>query len=222
MKKAVVFFTVFVFLTTGVLGCANIKDDRRRSQAEGTLVGAGIGAVLGGVLGYAIGGQRGAVAGAAIGAGAGALAGLAVGTHVANQKAKYAKEEDWLDACIASAEKVNEETRQYNLQLAADITTLEEETQSLAAQYEQQKVNKRALRREKKRLDVKIAEAEKQLKRTRFELENQEKALADARANNKTEHAERLDGEIQKLKKQIAELEGHTNTLASMSKRMSV
>ena len=62
-----------------------------------------MGAALGAGLGAATGGGRGAAIGAATGAAIGGAAGFAYGTHVANQKAKYARAEDRLDACIASA-----------------------------------------------------------------------------------------------------------------------
>lgn len=222
MKQFLAIVLVVMMVTVSISGCTSIKDDRKRTQTEGAAVGAGVGAVVGSVIGYAIGGKRGALAGAAIGAGAGGVAGYAYGTHVADEKEKYAKEEDWLDDCIASAEKVNEDTRQYNNQLAGEIEVLDVETKKLQQDYTQKKVKRAALVQEKKTVDASLVNAQEKLKRARFELENQEQVLADARTNNQSEYEIKLSVEIEKLKGHIAELEAHTEALASMSQRMSV
>src|SRR6266852_3957822 len=97
MKKQI----IGVMLSTALLaGCAT---DRGQTQAEGAGVGALGGAALGALTGYALGGAKGAAIGAAAGAGVGAGAGYVYGTHVANQKEKFAREEDYLDAVINSA-----------------------------------------------------------------------------------------------------------------------
>src|SRR5215475_9173201 len=98
-----------VMLSTALLaGCAT---DRERTQAEGTGTGAIVGAALGAGLGAIFGGGKGAAIGAGAGAAAGALGGYALGTHVANQKQNFARQEDYLDAVIASARQMNEQTQ---------------------------------------------------------------------------------------------------------------
>ena len=81
-----------------------------------------------GAGGGGAGGSDAAWIGAAVGAGVGGAAGFAYGSHVAKEKAKYASQEDWLDACIASAEKVNRENRAYNAALEKEIQALSAET----------------------------------------------------------------------------------------------
>lgn len=210
-----------IALAMVVSGCAGMSDSNR-TKAEGTAVGAGGGALLGAVIGGLAGGSDGALIGAAVGAGTGAAVGYAYGTHVAKQKEKYAKTEDWLDACIASAEQVNQETRAYNLALETDIQTLQAETDSLTIAYAQKKVKKSALQKEKSKIDTKLAEANKKLDRSKFELENQQLATADARKGGQTQQADKLDQEIAQLKETVAELEAQTQSLASMSARMAV
>jgi hypothetical protein len=218
MKKTVLWM---VMAALALSGCANMSDGTR-TKTEATALGAGGGALLGGLIGALAGGSDAAWVGAAVGAGVGGVAGFAYGTHVAKEKAKYASQEDWLDACIHSAEKVNRENRAYNAALEKEIRVLAAETDSLAAVYAQKKVRKSALAKEKKKIDAKLAEADKALERSTFELENQKSALADARKSGESPQVDQLDREIAELKATIAELEGHTESLASMSARMAV
>lgn len=218
MKKTALWMVMVALVFSG---CANMSDGTR-TKTEATALGAGGGALLGGLIGALAGGSDAALVGAAVGAGVGGIAGFAYGTHVAKQKEKYASQEDWLDACIVSAEKVNRENRTYNKALAKEIDALEKETNSLSAVYARKKVKKDALKKEKKKIDARLADAQKTLKRSNFELENQKIAQVDARKSGKSRQADQLDKEIAKLKATIAELEGHTESLASMSARMAV
>lgn len=224
MKKAVMIIMMFAIVIPGISGCANIRDDKERTQTEGALAGAGTGAVIGALLGGLLGNGEGAAIGAAIGAAAGGAAGYAYGTHVAAEKGKYAKTEDWLDACIASLEETNQETKQYNAQLTKDIADLDTQTAQLKAGYKNKKISKAAMQEEKKKVDFKLAEAKEKLKRANFELENQEKVLAEAKksAEGQDGIAKKLDSQIASLKKHIGELERNTEELASLSSRMAV
>ncbi len=139
------------------LGCTTTgsSQDAQRTRNEGTAVGAGTGAVLGGLIGALVGGDsKGAMIGAAIGAVAGGAAGYAYGDHVASKKAEYAKEEDWLDQCIASAQKVNQDTLAYNEKIRSDIAILDTKTKQLQQQYTAQKATKQTLLAEKKNIDT--------------------------------------------------------------------
>jgi hypothetical protein len=202
-------------------GCATTSDSKR-TQAEGAAIGAGAGALLGALVGGLVGGRDGALIGAGVGAGVGGTAGFMYGTHVANQKEKYANQEDWLNACIAQAQRVNDETRQYNLALAGQIDQLDVETQALAVAYQTKRVQKAALAKEKQKIDSRYAEASMQLDNARHEVQEQEKAVAQAKAGGYTEEVAVLEGKITDLKSSIAELEGYTRSLASMSARMAV
>lgn len=220
MKRLIALVLILTLAVFGLSGCATTDSDQ--TKAEGTMVGAGTGAAMGAIIGALTGGGRGAAIGAAIGAAVGGAAGYAYGTHVASEKEKYAKEEDWLDACIASAQEVNEDARQYNVALSKEMDQLDRETETLAAQYKNKQVTKAALAEEKKKVDEKLAQTQEKTKRAKWELENQEKVLAEAKAEGKTNLAQNLEKEINQLKKHITELEGHAEKLASMSNRMTV
>jgi hypothetical protein len=203
-----------------VTGCATT--DRTRTQGEGTMVGAAAGALLGGLIGAATGNSDDALVGAAIGAAVGGAAGYVYGTHVANQKEKYASREDWLDACIANVAKVNQETREYNIQLARDIHILETEATRLREDYNKRIVQKSALLEEKEKMEVKLAMAKEKLELARYEKENQEKVLAEAKQTGSNVYVKDFEVKIAELTSCIDELEKQTAVLASLSQDMTV
>ncbi|MEF2145811.1 MAG: YMGG-like glycine zipper-containing protein [Desulfovibrionaceae bacterium] len=224
MKKIISLMLVVSLFMGGIAslsGCATT--DRGKTQQEGAATGAAGGALLGALMGALVGGDvQSAAVGAAIGAAAGGVAGYAYGTHVADKKAEYAKQEDWLDACIASLEQTNAETRAYNAQLETEIKDLDAQSATLLADYNKKKVAKSALTAEKTTIDKKLAEAQEALKKANWELENQQKVLAEAEAGGKTDQTKNLDARIAELKAEIVKLEAKTDQLASMSSRMAV
>jgi hypothetical protein len=203
-------------------GCAHIKDDTQRTQAEGAAVGAVGGAILGGLLAVATGNVRHIAAFAATGALLGGGIGLAYGNHVASKKKEYAQQEDWLDACVAEAEKVNQETAQYNATLAGEIQALETETNNLLAAYQEKKAEQQQLLAAKEKVDQKHKQAQDRLARVKFELECQQKVAEQVTGDQQKDRLAKLDQEKQTLQKQIEQLEAHTSSLASMSARMTV
>jgi uncharacterized protein YcfJ len=207
------------------LGCVSTgtTDDSQRTRNEGTAVGAGTGAVLGGLIGALVGGNsQGALIGAAIGATAGGVAGYAYGDHVASKKAEYAKQEDWLDQCIVSAEKINQDTLAYNKKISGEIALLDTKTKELQQQYASKKASKQTLLAEKKNIDAAIKTTAEKLDRAKFELDSQTQAIAQVEGKDATSQSKALDAEITKLEKLIAELEQHSQDLAGLSSRMSV
>ncbi|MEA3547236.1 MAG: glycine zipper domain-containing protein [Thermodesulfobacteriota bacterium] len=221
MKKVLLNLAIVTLILSGLTSCATTSD-RTRTKSEGTAAGAAAGAFLGGIIGAISGDKHDALAGAAIGAVVGGAAGYAYGTHVANEKQNYASREDWLNACIASAEKVNQETRIYNAQLAQDISVLETETARLKAGYREREIQKSAMQEEKKKIEMKLAQAEEKLKRARYEKENQENVLAEAKAKGYHLYAKEFEDKIAELKGYIFELEIQTAALASLSQKMTV
>jgi hypothetical protein len=213
---------VLLGLSLMMAGCAakGESEDSARTKGEATMVGAGGGAILGAILGGLIGGDAtSAVKGAAIGAAVGGVAGYAYGTHVAEEKAKYASEEDWLNAAVGSARQTNQETRAYNRQLRVELAKLDKETKHMAAAYKAKKIKRASMLAKKKALDAKLKTANKKLGKAKWELENQETVVAESK-DGKGNPA--LKKEIAQLKKQIKELEASTQSLAAMSQRMSV
>ena len=220
MKKTSIILLIVICGLSLLGGCAGTQTDAGRTKTEATAVGAGGGAILGAIFGGLIGGDiTGALAGAAIGAAVGGATGYAYGSHVAEEKAKYASEEDWLDAAVASARQTNQETKAYNARLEQELATLDQETRQLALDYRARKVKRDRLVAEKKTLDAKLKEANDKLAKAKWELDNQNKVMAKSE-NGKGNQA--LRGEIRQLKKQIQELEEHTQSLAAMSQLMSV
>ncbi|ADW16854.1 hypothetical protein Despr_0678 [Desulfobulbus propionicus DSM 2032] len=204
-------------------GCANIKDDGTRTRVEGTGTGAAIGAVAGGVLGQLIGGDtKATLLGAAIGAAVGGVGGYAYGDHVAGQKEKYAKEEEWLEACIAQAKQKNQELVAYNQDLSRQIATLQAETASLRKKVKDKTARTAKLKENKKTADNLLAAANKELASAKTELEAQNSVTAEAKKSGQNDYAVTLDSEIETLKGNIKELEHRTEELASMSASMSV
>ncbi len=134
-------------------GCAGMND-----QQTTVAQGAGVGALLGAGLGYAItGDRRGVLAGAALGG----LAGAAVGNTVAERKAQYANEEDFLVAEIQRNEDFIREADAENRQLYADIQDLDRESQRLTQQYRAGKASRAALAQQKSRVEQQLAKAKK-------------------------------------------------------------
>ena len=204
--KRIIKLSFIAILVVGVTGCSEPNmTDSQRTKAEGT----GIGAIGGALLGAAIGGRQGAAWGAAIGG----TAGYAYGSHVANEKAKYARQEDWLNACISSARKVNNSTRTYNAKLSRQIA----DTRNLVRLYKQNKISKSKLRAQKRLVDNERATANKMLQNAQHELKAQQGVLREAKSSGKTAEARRLEEEIRIMEKENSALREQTNTLASLS-----
>ncbi len=216
MKKAVPFILCATLMTTG---CANIQNDHTRTTTEGTLVGAGVGAGLGALIGELAGSAGlGALIGGVVGAGAGAL----VGKHIADSKAEYASQEEWLDACILQAQETNTQLIAQNAQLKAEIATLDKESSTLMAAYRRQEVSSQTLKSEKSKIDSRQKELQEMIASMEAEVNKQKTVVTDARTNNNTREADIIEHEIEKMEIQIAELKAETNKLANMSMRISI
>ncbi len=213
MKKWVSIMLVFVFIA----GCAGMTD-RQKTVSEGA--GAAGGALLGAIVGQLIGKDtKGTLIGAAIGAAVGGGLGTAYGNHVAGKKAEYASQEAYLNACIASAQQVNEETRQYNVSLKDEINGLDKEVNKLLAQYKSKKAGKARVEKEQQKVQAKLSEAQAKLKTVQDEVEIQKQVLASERGKSKAELAESLDKEIALLEPSAKELDKQTQALASIGDR---
>ncbi len=223
MIKKISLGIALVFTISMLNGCANIKDDSTRTKVEGAGTGAAVGAVAGGLLGQLIGGDtKATLFGAAVGAAVGGVGGYAYGSHVASQKEKYAKEEDWLEACIADAKKKNQEIIAYNQDLSKQIAVLKKDTKALKKRYKDTQTRNAKLQDKKAEVEGVMASANKELAASKAELEAQNSVIADARKNGQNDYAVTLDSEVETLKANIKELEKRTEELASMSASMSV
>lgn len=204
--KRIIILSISAALIVSMTGCSQPNmTDSQQTKAEGT----GVGVLGGALLGAVIGGKHGAAWGAALGG----AAGYAYGSHVANEKAKYARKEDWLNACISSAIKVNQSTRSYNVRLSRKIA----DTKRLVRLYKQNKISRSRLRKQKRLIDNERRTANKMLQNAQHELKAQQGVLRDARHMGKKAEARRLEEQIRIMKKQNSTLRRQTNTLASLS-----
>lgn len=190
--------------------CAGTQDGRT-TQAQGAgigaLVGAGLGAVIGNQLGSA---EQGALIGAAIG-GAG---GFAYGSHVANQKAKYKSTEEWLDACIASAEKKRSDAVAYNNKLDQRIAQLKREVNTAKASNDKNK-----LKDLKRQIAAEQSAANKQVQTMNKEIELQNGAVKSAGSSSRTSS---LRSKISTLGSANASTQKKSQSLAALSNSTGV
>lgn len=222
MRKTIAVVMVLVLIVGNLTACTNIKDDGTRTRTEGTLVGAGAGAAIGAGVGAAVAGRGGALVGALIGLAVGGLAGLAYGSHVANEKAKFASEEAWLDACMQQAEQTNAKIAEYNTKLQNDVATLEKETTALQKAYAARQTDKKALVAEQKKIANLISQNTSTIQLIESEISAQSNVLADAKSSHKSNEAALIEAEIAALQRHKAQLEETSKQLASMSTRISV
>jgi hypothetical protein len=200
---------VVVFLTS----CATKSDTAR---TEGTLAGAGIGAAVGAGLGYLIGRDAAAAGiGAAVGAAIGGAGGYAYADKVAKRHEALAGRENDLDARIAFARGVNEDTQQYNIRLKNEIAEREQRIARLQATTQNQEIARRELVKEKQALGTRVNDANKQLALAQDELQNLKKFRAQQTNNSRA-----LDDQIKVLEANLAEMRTNTTALASMNARI--
>ena len=223
MNRKILGMVTLICLLSMVTGCAGIQDDRDRTRSEGAGTGAAVGALTGALLGQVLGGDtRSTVLGAAIGGAVGSIGGYAYGNHVANQKEKYASEEDWLEACIAEAQRTNKAMARYNNELREQIAGLRRDTKALEHQYADAATRKTKLQEKKKAVDGLARAADKELTAARSELAIQNAVVGEARDSGQSDFVQTLDNQLETLKANIRELEKQTEELASMSAAMAV
>lgn len=154
-------------------GCATSPDGAMDDQQATVAQGAVFGAVLGGLLGAAVSDNK--ATGALIGAAAGGLIGAGIGSSIAERKAQYATEEDFLIAEIRRNQEFIQEADAQNNAIYQDIVRLDRESQRLAREYRAGRASRNALTQKKASLEKQLAKA-KQINSLA------EKQLADAMA----------------------------------------
>ena len=216
MKNRLRLLLSITLITTALSGCATT--DSGKTKTQGTVFGAGIGAGLGALLGAAVGGKEGAAKGALLGGALGAAGGFAYGNHVAGKKEKFANQEDYLNAVIAEAEKVNQETRQYNVSLRRDINKLEDETRHVKLAVSRGHANRSVLRKQIQKIEQEEIEAKEQLAKINRELGVQQQVLAESEKErgSSQQQLQQIQQEIALLEENKRELEGNVESLASL------
>jgi hypothetical protein len=210
-RKALGALALAVLVLTG---CATAGDQAR---AEGTAAGAGIGAAVGAGLGYLIGRDAASAGiGAAIGAGIGGAGGYVYADRVARRHEALAGKEQDLDARIAFARGVNQDTEQYNLRLKNEVAELDARTADLQARTKQGTVSQQKLAEEKRMLATKVNDANKQLAVAQDELDG----LKKFRAQQQKTSSKALDEQISALEANLAQMRASTTRLASLNQRI--
>lgn len=203
MKRATVaVLMVCLFLTAACSGMSR----KEKSAGEGAAIGAAVGALLGQVLGKD---TESTVTGAVIGATIGGAVGYGLAAHLDREKAKLEGRENDLDARIAYAQAVNEETANYNRKLTADLEALETEVAAGRLKKAQLAEINEKIRSDKARLDSELAEL--QIFRQRLATES-----------TSTSQVSELDLQIRTLEEQLAGLETNIEKLAGISQRVKV
>lgn len=215
MKKILCTLLIVPIMLTG---CSSTMSDKQQTQAQG----AGFGAILGAVAGAIIGNQLdNPAAGALIGGALGAAAGGAYGTHVANRKADFASQEDYLNACIDEAYQRYVDAKSYNESLTAEVASLQDELNRLQATAEVTKDDASAFASLKETLKIRQTEAQQQLDALSDEIAVQRQVLAQEQKGGGGKQLSVLEEQIANLEKQKAQLEQSTMQLASLSNRAS-
>ncbi len=194
----------------------SVGDDVYRTRTEGAVLGA----VVGGLLGAAIGDNKGAMIGAVIGAGAGYL----VGDEIARRKQKYATEEDFLDAEIASARQYNATTARYNEKLRVEIAQLEKRTRLLESRYRAGLASNTELENERRNVRQQIASARKVQENLKKEYEIKRAVLEEQRGKrgSGSPYVQQLQQQIAELKTNMDRLEAQSLQLAQLDDRLTL
>lgn len=210
MKKVIISSLAAISII-GMTGCTEPNmSDSTRTKTEGAVAGAAAGALIGGL----IGGRDGAALGAALGG----MGGLAYGSYVADEKAKYARTEDWLNAEINKAKKENKSIRSYNKRLSREIS----ETKRMVKLYKRNVISKQKLLTQKKLVEQRRREAQKKLAAIEKTLSNQKNVLAASKKSNNPSQTKRLAQEVKIMEKEKNTLKAHTRTYADMSVMLAV
>ena len=201
--------TAILLISSMFTGCAGIETaDGKKTQKQGAVGGAAIGALAGGLIG---GDWQGALIGAAIGG----AAGLAYGTHVAGKKADYANTENYLDAVIAEASRVNTEAYAYNNKLKGQVSA---HKKAVAALGDADKKTRTAKRKE---IERDLATARKQQKTVNREISIQQRVYEENKdAPDASNSPQSMASSISKLEKTESALSDNIDQLAALSNQL--
>lgn len=184
-------------------GCATIPagdptSDRQRTVTEGAVVGA----ILGGLLGAAVS-DHDKGKGALIGAAAGGLIGAGIGSSVADRKAQYAREEDFLVAEIERNEEFIAEADAQNEDLDREIARLDRESVRLAREYRAGRATRESLATQKASLEKKLAKAKQVNQLAQTQLADAKQVHQEARQQRgpQDRYTRQLETNVTKLER---------------------
>ncbi len=203
-------------IAASLSGCAGMND-----QQTTVAQGAGVGALIGAGLGYAIGGNT---TGTLIGAAAGGLIGAGIGSSVADRKAQYARQEDFLVAEIQRNNEFIREADAQNQQIYQDIAQLDRESRRLAREYRAGKVSRDALVRQKANVEKQLATAKKVNSLAEQQLADTNQVYSETRQQRgpQDQYSRQLESNVVKLKETRKESSQNVASLQQMYDGMSI
>ena len=190
-----------------VAGCADTNRAGRRQNlfvdpADCVPLNAFLRALLGALEGQKIArNTRSTLFGAGIGLMGGRIGDLRECQHVehvADQKASFDNDEDYLTACIASAQRVIQHTDIYNSELRSNISKYKKNIRRLVKRINRNKVSVAEMQKEKQNLENMIAQQDVNRQAIYEQIAKYQGAIENGQnANNQTIAA--LNGKIQRL-----------------------
>ena len=203
-------------IAASLSGCAGMND-----QQTTVAQGAGVGALIGAGLGYAIGGNN---TGTLIGAAAGGLIGAGIGSSVADRKAQYARQEDFLVAEIQRNQEFIREADAQNQQIYQDIAQLDRESRRLAREYRAGKISRDALVRQKATVEKQLATAKKVNSLAEQQLADTNQVYSETRQQRgpQDQYSRQLESNVVKLKETRQQSSQNVASLQQMYDGMSI
>ncbi|MCC6134311.1 MAG: hypothetical protein LM550_02555 [Candidatus Contendobacter sp.] len=203
-------------IAASLSGCAGMND-----QQTTVAQGAGVGALIGAGLGYAIGGNT---TGTLIGAAAGGLIGAGIGSSVADRKAQYARQEDFLVAEIQRNQEFIREADAQNQQIYQDIAQLDRESRRLAREYRAGKISRDALVRQKATVEKQLATAKKVNSLAEQQLADTNQVYSETRQQRgpQDQYSRQLESNVVKLKETRQQSSQNVASLQQMYDGMSI
>jgi hypothetical protein len=193
-------------------GGKDLSGMKTRTTVEGTLTGAAVGAAAGALVAAMIGVNP--AKGAALGAAIGTPLGLAAGVYVANQKEKYATEEQYLDACIAESRQYNEEARKDIAYMQNYIAEEEVRIADLRRQIARSASKKGLARAELQKMTAKKESMDKVLTSLEGEAGAQQKAISSTTRD--PERLAALQKEVESTQESIVKFKRERDKLVSV------
>jgi FtsZ-binding cell division protein ZapB len=203
-------------ISVSLSGCAGMSD-----QETTVAQGAGVGALVGAGIGYAIGRNTPSTL---IGAVTGGLIGASIGGTVAERKAQYANEEDFLIAEIELNEEFIGEAETENRQLQAEIDRLDRESRRLAQEYQAGKASRDVLARQKASLEEQLAKAKQINSLVDKRLADANEVYGDSRQKrgSQDQYTRQLESNLVKLKETRQKSSQNVASLQQIYDSMSI
>jgi predicted RNase H-like nuclease (RuvC/YqgF family) len=203
-------------ISAGLSGCAGMSD-----QQTTVAQGAGVGALLGAAAGYAVGRDTRSTL---IGAAAGGLIGAAVGSSIAERKAQYANEEDFLIAEIRRNEDFIREADAENRRLNQEIAQLDRESRRLAREYRAGKASRDAMIQQRSTLEKQLAKAKQVNSLAEKQLADANEVYNESRQKRgpQDQYTRQLESNVVQLKETRQQSSQNVASLQKMYDSMSI